>query len=66
MRAILEAGLRIPANLALIGCGNLHFANYLRMPLSSVDQQSAAIGMRAAGDRTAALGPGHTPKDTSA
>jgi LacI family transcriptional regulator len=43
MQAILEAGLRIPADIALIGCGNLHFANYLRVPLSSVDQQSAAI-----------------------
>jgi LacI family transcriptional regulator len=48
MQAILEVGLRIPADIALIGCGNFHFANYLRVPLSSIDQQSAAIGMRAA------------------
>ena len=46
MQAILEAGLRIPVDIALMGCGNLHFANYLRVPLSSVDQQSAAIGVR--------------------
>lgn len=48
MQAILEAALRIPADTALIGCGDLHFANYLRVPLSSVAQQSAAIGVRAA------------------
>jgi len=48
MQAILESGLRIPADIALIGCGNLHFADYLRVPLSSVDQQTAAIGVRAA------------------
>jgi LacI family transcriptional regulator len=48
MQAILDAGLRIPADIALLGCGNIHFDDYLRVPLSSVDQQSAAIGIRAA------------------
>jgi LacI family transcriptional regulator len=48
MKAIQEAGLRIPADIALLGCGNLHFDEYLRVPLSSVDQQSTAIGIRAA------------------
>jgi LacI family transcriptional regulator len=45
--AILEAGLRIPEDIAVIGCGNLHFDRSLRVPLSSVDQQSRAIGERA-------------------
>jgi LacI family transcriptional regulator len=45
--AILEAGLRVPEDIAVIGCGNLHFAKSLRVPLSSVDQQSKAIGERA-------------------
>jgi LacI family transcriptional regulator len=45
--AILEAGLRVPQDIAVIGCGNLHFDKSLRVPLSSVDQQSAAIGERA-------------------
>jgi LacI family transcriptional regulator len=31
----------------VIGCGNLHFDKSLRVPLSSVDQQSRAIGERA-------------------
>jgi LacI family transcriptional regulator len=45
--AVLEAGLRIPEDIAVIGCGNLHFDRSLRVPLSSVDQQSRAIGERA-------------------
>jgi LacI family transcriptional regulator len=48
MQASLDAGLRIPADVALLGCGNIHFDDYLRVPLSSVDQQSTAIGIRAA------------------
>jgi LacI family transcriptional regulator, galactose operon repressor len=45
--AILEAGLRVPQDVAIIGCGNLHFDKSLRVPLSSIDQQSIAIGERA-------------------
>ena len=45
--AILEAGLRVPQDIAVIGCGNLHFDKSLRVPLSSIDQQNAAIGERA-------------------
>ena len=45
--AILEDGLRVPQDIAVIGCGNLHFDKSLRVPLSSIDQQSAAIGDRA-------------------
>lgn len=47
-RAILDAGLRIPDDVALVGCGNLHYDVFLRVPLTSVDQQSFAIGERAA------------------
>jgi LacI family transcriptional regulator len=48
MTAILDAGLRIPEDIALIGCGNLPFNSSLRVPLSSIDQRSGAIGRRAA------------------
>ena len=48
MNAILEAGLRIPEDIAVIGCGNVHYDASLRVPLSSIDQQSASIGERAA------------------
>jgi LacI family transcriptional regulator len=40
--------LRVPEDIAVIGCGNLHYDKSLRVPLSSVDQQSVAIGERAA------------------
>jgi LacI family transcriptional regulator len=48
MNAILDAGLRIPEDIAIIGCGNVHYGASLRVPLSSIDQQSAAIGEQAA------------------
>jgi LacI family transcriptional regulator len=48
MRAILEAGLRIPEDVAVIGCGNLSYSDFLRVPLSSVDQGSSKIGKAAA------------------
>jgi LacI family transcriptional regulator len=47
---ILEAsvqGLSVPQELAVIGCGNLHFDKLIRVPLSSVDQRSNEIGRRA-------------------
>lgn len=48
MQAALDAGLRIPEDVAVIGCGNLHFDPLLRVPLSSIDQQSAEIGRQTA------------------
>lgn len=45
---ILEAGYRIPEDIAVIGCGNLHYDAALRIPLSSVDQKSETIGQRTA------------------
>jgi LacI family transcriptional regulator len=49
MRAILDAGLRIPEDIAVVGCGNLSYSDFLRVPLSSVDQGTAAIAKAAAG-----------------
>jgi len=48
IEAILDAGFRIPEDIAVIGCGNLHYDPVLRVPLSSVDQNSQAIGQRCA------------------
>jgi LacI family transcriptional regulator len=48
LKAILESGLRVPEDVALIGCGNVHYDALLRVPLSSIDQDSAGIGERAA------------------
>jgi LacI family transcriptional regulator len=49
IETILDAGLRIPEDIAVIGCGNLHYNRLLRVPLSSVDQNSQALGERTAG-----------------
>ncbi len=43
----LEAGLRIPEEIAFVGCDNLHFDTALRAPLTSVDHQSSLVGVRA-------------------
>jgi len=48
MKAVLEAGLRIPGDVAIAGCGNVAYAGFLRVPLTSVDQQSSVIGERTA------------------
>lgn len=48
MTRALEAGLRVPRDMAIIGCGNYHYCSKLRVPLSSVDQGPAEIGKRIA------------------
>ena len=48
MDAIIEHGLRVPEDIAIVGCGNVRYAAFLRVPLTSVDQQSEEIGDRAA------------------
>jgi LacI family transcriptional regulator len=48
MRAIVEAGLRIPADVAIVGCGNVHYDDLLVVPLSSIDQESHNLGVSAA------------------
>jgi LacI family transcriptional regulator len=47
--ATLQAGLRVPEDIAFIGCGNLRYANYLRVPLSSIDHGTMELG-RVAGE----------------
>jgi LacI family transcriptional regulator len=47
MEAILEAGLRVPRDIAVIGCGNVRYARFLRVPLTSIDQKSGELGARA-------------------
>lgn len=48
MEAILEAGLRIPEDVCVVGAGNVRYARALRIPLSSIDQDSAKLGSSAA------------------
>ena len=43
-RAIFEAGLDVPKDIAVIGCGNVHYDDLLRVPLTSLDQDAAGLG----------------------
>jgi LacI family transcriptional regulator len=47
MEAALEQGLGIPRDLAVVGAGNVRYAKFLRMPLTTIDQQCEDIGDRA-------------------
>jgi LacI family transcriptional regulator len=47
MRAVLEGRLQIPKDIAIIGCGNFPYDDLLRVPLSSIDQDSDGLGARA-------------------
>ena len=48
IKAIIESGLRVPEDIAVIGAGNAPYCDLLRVPLSTVDQSSTAIGENAA------------------
>jgi LacI family transcriptional regulator len=48
IKAVLEAGLKVPDQIAIIGAGNVHYSDLLRIPLSTVDQSCSLIGERAA------------------
>ena len=47
--ATIAAGLRVPEDIAIIGCGNMPYNDYLRIPLSSIDHGTAELG-RIAGE----------------
>ncbi len=48
MQCVLDAGLRIPEDIAIVGAGNVQYASSLRIPLTSVDQDSEQLGERTA------------------
>ncbi len=48
MRAIREAGLQLPRDIAVVGAGNVHYNDALSVPLTSVDQGTCKIGTLAA------------------
>ena len=48
LKQLLEQNVRVPEDVALIGCGNIHYDDSFRVPLSSVDQQSHQLGKQAA------------------
>ncbi len=62
MRAILDEGLRIPEDIAVVGCGNVLYSEFLRIPLTSVDQDSATIGKNAAALALSLVGKKEPPR----
>lgn len=48
IKAVLGAGLRVPEDIAIVGAGNMHHSDLLRVPLSTIDQGSWKIGETAA------------------
>ncbi len=48
MKAILAAGIPFPTSIKVIGVGNVHYSDLLRVPLSTIDQGSDSIGRQAA------------------
>lgn len=48
IECILEAGIRVPEDVAVVGCGNLHYDRLLQVPLSSMDQKTDQIGQQTA------------------
>lgn len=47
MSAAVAAGLSIPGDIAFVGCGNVRYSEYLRTPLSSIDQSTGELGKQA-------------------
>jgi LacI family transcriptional regulator len=48
MKAILEAGLRLPDDIAMVGAGNVRYSDVLTVPLTTIDQGTCKIGVLAA------------------
>lgn len=48
MNAIDEAGLRIPEDIAIVGGGNIHYGDMLRVPLTTVAWSTTEMGQAAA------------------
>jgi LacI family transcriptional regulator len=48
MKAILEAGLKLPQDIAVVGAGNVRYSDVLSVPLTTIDQGTCRIGTLAA------------------
>ncbi|MGA3323826.1 MAG: LacI family DNA-binding transcriptional regulator [Terriglobia bacterium] len=44
MKAILEAGLDVPGDIAIVGAGDLRYSDMLRVPLSTINYSTSQIG----------------------
>jgi LacI family transcriptional regulator len=62
MKAISEAGLRIPQDIAVVGAGNVQYSDVLAIPLTTVDQGAAQMGRQAAEFLMEQIGAKHKPR----
>jgi LacI family transcriptional regulator len=53
-QAAHEAGIKIPEEIAFVGCGNIGYSDYLRYPLTTIDQSISELG-RVAGELAVSL-----------
>jgi LacI family transcriptional regulator len=60
MKAILEAGLKLPDDIAVVGAGNIHFSDVLAVPLTTVDQGTCRMGVLAAELLLERIAPKHS------
>ena len=65
MNYALDQGIKIPEDIAIIGCGNLHYDDALSVPLSSINQHSRRIGREAARIALGILNSKISPKPES-
>jgi LacI family transcriptional regulator len=62
MRAIWEAGLRVPEDIAVVGAGDVAHGDLLRVPLTTVSWSRAELGRQAAALLMDQIGhPAHGP-----
>ena len=60
LRQLDKAGIRVPQDMALVGCDNLFFSAYLNPPLTTVDLHAAERGRIAVAELVNALAGGET------
>jgi LacI family transcriptional regulator len=48
MKAVVEAGLKMPDDISIVGAGNVHYSDVLATPLTTIDQGTCRIGVLAA------------------
>ena len=48
MEVLHDAGLDVPNDIAIVGAGNIHYGDMLRVPLTTVSWSTAAMGQAAA------------------
>jgi LacI family transcriptional regulator len=48
IEALTDAGLEVPNDVAIVGAGNIHYGDMLRVPLTTVSWSTAAMGQAAA------------------